>query len=200
MQPQSAVMEAPNDSTDTQTKDPVQAYPELDKKSNDFAETKTIRDTKDMPEGQVRDETIQSPILVIEKTNQEPRHGDDFGAKSTVRQKDAHHLRAQDVEPDFVLIRNETRTPELADVAAEVADSAATLDRDEPTPPISDEEAGRVGFRRMSSTPIPEVAKTAAEVADTAALLEETILVSSDFEPLLIHADSIGRREILTTL
>jgi hypothetical protein len=47
------------------------------------------------------------------------------------------------------------------------------LDRDPPTPPISDEEAGRIGYRRMSSTPLSQVAKTAAEVADVAATLDE---------------------------
>ena len=38
---------------------------------------------------------------------------------------------------------------------------------------MSDEEAGRIGYRRMSQTPIPEVAQTAAEVADVAAVLDK---------------------------
>jgi hypothetical protein len=104
------------------------------------------------------DENV-SPTLVVEKIDSNPSYGDDFGAKATIAQKDAHLLRAKDAEPDYVMVRAETSTPDLANVAAEVADSAATLDqeRDPPTPPISDEEAGRIGFRRMSSTPIPEV-------------------------------------------
>lgn len=53
-----------------------------------------------------------------------------------------------------------------------------TLDREEPTPPISDEDAGRIGFRRMSLTPIPQVAMTAAEVADSAAILDRENAVS----------------------
>jgi hypothetical protein len=118
-------------------------------------------------------DTISSPVLIVEKVDDELRHGDDFGLAATVAQKDAHILRSQDAEPDQVVIRTESRTPELAETAAEVSESAAILDRDPPTPPISDEEAGRIGYRRMSSTPITQVAKTAAEVADIAATLDE---------------------------
>ena len=125
--------------------------------------------------------TTSSPTLIIEKVDDELRHGDDFGSAATVGQKDAHLLRSQDAQPDHVIMRSESRTPELADTAAEVSESAALLDRDRdpPTPPMSDEEAGRIGYRRMSSTPIPEVAKTAAEVADVAATLDERPIVSS---------------------
>jgi len=119
---------------------------------------------------------VQSPIVVVEKVDSEPSHGDDFGPEATVGQKDAHNLRAQDAEPDHTIIRPDTRTPELAEVAAEVADSAAVLDRDASTPPVSDEEAGRIGYRRMSATPIPEVAAVAAEVADVAATIDKPSL------------------------
>lgn len=74
--------------------------------------------------------------------------------------------------------RSETRTPDFASSAAEVADSAMILDREVPTPPMSDEEAGRTGYRRMSLTPIPQVAETAAEVADVAATLDRENMVS----------------------
>ena len=129
---------------------------------------------------QAGSETTQAPTLIVEKVDTELRHGDDFGSAATVAQKDAHLLRSQDAVPDHVTMRTETRTPELAETAYEVAESAALLDRDRdpPTPPISDEEAGRIGFRRMSTTPIPEVAKTAAEVADVAATLDEHPTVS----------------------
>jgi hypothetical protein len=119
-----------------------------------------------------------SPTTIVDKTGLEPRHGDDFGAEATFAQKEAHHFRAQDALPDYIRVRHDSRTPELADVAAEVADSAALLDQDQPTPPISDEIAGRLGLRRMSSTPIPEVASTAAEVADVAATLDQESIVS----------------------
>ncbi|KAI6713750.1 hypothetical protein JHW43_003690 [Diplocarpon mali] len=113
-----------------------------------------------------------APLLVVEKVDSEPSFGDDFGPGASVAQKDAFKLRAEDAEPDLAIIRSGAHTPELADVAAEVADSAAVLDRDAPTPPIPDEEAGRIGYRRMSHTPIPEVAATAAEVADVAAVID----------------------------
>lgn len=119
-----------------------------------------------------------TPIVIVEKVNTEPSYGDDFGHDATIAQKDAHNLRSQDAEPDYTVIQQHTRTPELANVAAEVADSAAKLDEDVPTPPVSDEEAGRTGYRRISNTPIPEVAATAAEVADVAATIDKPSLVS----------------------
>ncbi|PBP17518.1 PT repeat family protein [Diplocarpon rosae] len=61
-----------------------------------------------------------------------------------------------------------------------VEQSAAALDRDAPTPPLPDAEAGRLGYRRMSQTPIPEVAATAAEVADVAATLDRSPSLPQD--------------------
>ncbi|KAI0121995.1 hypothetical protein F4814DRAFT_438149 [Daldinia grandis] len=65
-----------------------------------------------------------------------------------------------------------TQTPDFAQVAAEVADSARTLDPETPEPEMSDGEAGRIGTRRMSATPIGEVSETAIEVANVAATLD----------------------------
>ena len=141
-------------------------------------------------------EKISSPTLVVEKMDSDLRYGDDFGTGATVGQKDAHHQRAQDAEPDYVVVRHQT--PEFADTAAEVADSARFLDQDQPTPPISDEEAGRIGYRRMSQTPIPQVANTAAEVADAAfaAALDEDGPASSISEEV---AGQLGDRRMSHT-
>jgi hypothetical protein len=148
--------------------------------------------TPTIPADQSSSETASSPTLIIEKVDDELRHGDDFGSAATVGQKDAHLLRSQDAVPDHVIMRAESRTPELAETTFEVSESAALLDRDRdpPTPPMSDEEAGRIGYRRMSSTPIPEVAKTAAEVADVAATLDERPAVSPQV--------SIDKKTLLT--
>ena len=66
----------------------------------------------------------------------EPRRGDDFGTDATVGQKDAHTLQAQDAELDYVVVRAEMRTPDIASSAAEVADSAMILDREVSYPGI----------------------------------------------------------------
>ena len=96
---------------------------------------------------------------------------EEFGGDAAVSPGEL--LKTPTSEPDYnVISRSEARTPDLARVAAEVADSAATLDRETPTPEVDDEEAGRIGLRRMSTTPMPEVAKTAAEVADSAAIVD----------------------------
>jgi hypothetical protein len=112
------------------------------------------------------------PEVIVEKVDEDPRYGDDFGPHATTGQKDAHEMRAQDAEPDHVVIQSQTTTPGFANTAAEVADSAAMLDREPSPAPVSDEEAGRTGERRMSNTPIPQVALTAAEVADIAMIID----------------------------
>jgi hypothetical protein len=145
-----------------------QAEPVEDARSEETSKIPEVEDKISSP----------TPTTIVQKTGLEPRHGDDFEAEATFTQKEAHHPRAQDALPDYIRVRHESRTPELADIAAEVADSAALLDRDQPTPPVSNEEAGRLGLRRMSSTPIPEVASTAAEVADVAATLDQESIVS----------------------
>ena len=103
-------------------------------------------------------------------------------------------LQVQAVE---VVGRSATRTPDIASNAAEVADSAMILDREIPTPPILDEEAGRIGFRRMSQTPIPEVAETAAEVADSAAILDDDNMVCGSLRPiwLLVASDDLPAQQ-----
>jgi len=115
----------------------------------------------------------------VEKVDEEPHHEDEFGPDATTGQKDAHNMRALDAEPDHVVIRSQTNIPVYANTAAEVADSAALLDREPSPAPVSDEEAGRTGEIRMSGTPIPQVALTAAEVADVAAILDQDDDVSS---------------------
>jgi len=92
---------------------------------------------------------------------------------------EAHAQRAEDAEPEHVTLRNDVVTPEPAEVAADVANSAASLDREPPTPPMSDSEAGKIGYRRLSSTPIGEVSDTAAEVAETAAKIDPPTRPSS---------------------
>ncbi|RKU40280.1 hypothetical protein DL546_000218 [Coniochaeta pulveracea] len=84
-----------------------------------------------------------------------------------------------------------TSTPSFVRTAAEVADSAALLDKEEPEEDVPDEEAGRTGFRRMSATPIPEVAATAAEVADTAQRLDGEPIRELELRPIEYDEDAI---------
>ncbi|RYP45936.1 hypothetical protein DL769_011425 [Monosporascus sp. CRB-8-3] len=65
------------------------------------------------------------------------------------------------------------RTPDMANTASEVADSAALLDAETPEAEMSDGQAGETGFRRLSDTPIGEVAQTAAEVSLSAKQLDD---------------------------
>lgn len=70
------------------------------------------------------------------------------------------------------------KTPENTEFASKGLGAPVVLDSSPPTPPMSDEEAGRVGDRRMSLTPVSvrplaASAAVAAEVADTAAGLDD---------------------------
>ena len=80
-------------------------------------------------------------------------------------------MRGQDDESDQFIVMDDAAT-ESANTAAEVAAAASALDVEQPTPPISDAEAGRIGFRRLSQTPIADVVAVASEVSDSAALLD----------------------------
>lgn len=63
-------------------------------------------------------------------------------------------------------------TPEFARVAAEVADSAALLDRSTPEPESFEKATGETALEAPASAHIQEIANTAAEVADTAEALD----------------------------
>jgi len=51
------------------------------------------------------------PLLVVEKTDDKPAHGDDFGKDATSAQKIAHEHRAADASPDRLVISRDTRLP-----------------------------------------------------------------------------------------
>ncbi|APA15112.1 hypothetical protein SS1G_08690 [Sclerotinia sclerotiorum 1980 UF-70] len=163
--------EANNDTKPAGGESHDQETVEQDEFNEPVDSTKSI--AKDDEQPSISTEVVSAPMVTVEKIDSEPRLGDDFGSTATFAQKDAHILHAQDAVPDHVTIRQQSTTPDLANVAAEVADSAALLDETPPTPPMSDKDAGKIGYRRLSNTPIPEVADTAAEVADSAALVDE---------------------------
>ncbi|QSZ29263.1 hypothetical protein DSL72_003775 [Monilinia vaccinii-corymbosi] len=146
--------------------------PEQNKSDEPIESTTNTKSSDEQP--RISSEIVSAPFVTVEKVDAEPRHGDDFGSGATFAQRDAHTLHAHDALPDQITIRQQAATPELANIAAEVADSAELLDKAPPTPPMSDKEAGEIGYRRLSHTPVPEVAETAAEVADIAAQIDES--------------------------
>ncbi|KAH8653212.1 hypothetical protein BGZ60DRAFT_180509 [Tricladium varicosporioides] len=115
-------------------------------------------------------QTIAPTVAIDDTTTEEPLQGSNKEGTNILK---SQLLTPEVIQTNHSISPERARTPELADTAAEVADSAAKLDHEEPTPPISDDEAGRIGYRRMSSTPIPQVARVAAEVADVAATLDQ---------------------------
>lgn len=103
---------------------------------------------------------VADSAALLDKEDEEPTVGN--AAKQLLHRLDPHSGSG-------------ASTPSFVKTAAEVADSAALLDKEDAEPEITDEEAGRTGFRRMSLTPIQDVAATAAEVADTAEGLDPEV-------------------------
>ncbi|KAF2875163.1 hypothetical protein BDV95DRAFT_657297 [Massariosphaeria phaeospora] len=66
------------------------------------------------------------PSLVVEKTDNTPSFGEDFGPDATSAQKLAHELRAADAVPDKVLVSPEPEPGDLADYMTE--DGVSELD------------------------------------------------------------------------
>jgi hypothetical protein len=66
------------------------------------------------------------PLVVVEKTDDRPAYGDDFGDDATVAQKVAHNMRAADASPDKTVV-----TAESPKVVAPEEEEAAPLFRHE---------------------------------------------------------------------
>lgn len=142
---------------------------------------------------------VHVPTLIVERADEKPAYGDDFGPNATPAQKDAHEIRGADAEPDYTIVHNDPseEDKEKAKTADEVANSAEAIDRETPlNPRIRSLQGQSDGHSDGTSTPIGQVADTAAEVADTAAAIdrEPTPLPSSDEE-----AGRTGERRMSST-
>ncbi|KAI9675352.1 MAG: hypothetical protein M1817_001256 [Caeruleum heppii] len=100
---------------------------------------------------------VECPTVTVEKSDSRPSFGDDFGPSATVAQKLEHKRRESDAQPDKVVLSVEPSfvppspsdhsveldggksISESANVAAEVADTAAALDP-ELAPPLINED------------------------------------------------------------
>lgn len=63
-------------------------------------------ETADETQQQV--EPAQVPVVVVEKSDDKPAFGEDFGEDATLAQKLAHELRAADAAPDKVVVKGES--------------------------------------------------------------------------------------------
>lgn len=92
----------------------------------DFEETKT--DTSLNAE---KFKSPETPLVVVEKVDDRPSYGDDFGEAATDGQKLAHELRSADASPDRLIISpDEPNEPDEPD-GPEPADAQAPLFRHE---------------------------------------------------------------------
>jgi hypothetical protein len=55
-------------------------------------------------------ESSEVPFVMVEKTDDKPAYGGDFGEDATVAQKVAHEIRAADASPDKLVISQESHT------------------------------------------------------------------------------------------
>ncbi|KAL1635204.1 hypothetical protein SLS58_010374 [Diplodia intermedia] len=132
---------------------------------------------------------ILVPSVVIEKTDDEPAHGDDLGANATQGQQDAHEKRAADAEPDKVVVTGDVEEPkelsrlklvpesELPAETSTMEDQHSPLLPHEELEPLSDDEAPLLPHER--STSVSNAGSEAGEDAITAA----------DFAPVEFDGD-----------
>ncbi|KAF2789054.1 hypothetical protein K505DRAFT_365945 [Melanomma pulvis-pyrius CBS 109.77] len=71
------------------------------------------------PEKQQKADSQPVPVVIVEKTDDNLSHGDDFGKDATSAQKVAHELRAADAPPDKIVVSPEAHS---ADPPTEEAD------------------------------------------------------------------------------
>ncbi|KAH8589255.1 hypothetical protein B0O99DRAFT_600054 [Bisporella sp. PMI_857] len=132
--------------------------------------------TTELVETSVRKEKggdqISPPILVVEKVDAAPVHGDDFGPDATASQKRAHDMRAEDAEPDYVVVKPDDGLPDVSKETNGLSEAVQTFDRDALKSENLETKAEGGPSRNSSSTPITVVAETAAEVAESAANLD----------------------------
>jgi len=105
-------------------------------------------------------ESTEIPRLVVQKTDDEPSHGDDFGAQATSSQKVAHGLRAADASPDETIIsptaEQALQHPETIEAETELApefNHEAFECDDEPEGPILPHEDSKVLVEALEPPP-----------------------------------------------
>ncbi|OAL48469.1 hypothetical protein IQ07DRAFT_513908 [Pyrenochaeta sp. DS3sAY3a] len=112
--------------------------------------------------------TPEVPLLVVEKTDDQPAYGDDFGQHATIAQKVAHEMRAADASPDKLII-----SPDFED--------DTPPEEDQPSPLFSHES-----FHTESHTPAASM-----DTIDEESLADQT----SSSEIINTPSDSEGARD-----
>ncbi|KAF1847300.1 uncharacterized protein K460DRAFT_277663 [Cucurbitaria berberidis CBS 394.84] len=130
------------------------------------------------------------PLLVVEKTDDKPAYGDDFGENATSSQRAAHDMRSADASPDRLVISSDNHM-ELESDQDEPAPlfPHESLQTDDP-PPASpmetiDEESLQSSADRTSSSEVINTPSDPDESDDGNEL---------DQSPLLPHETGLGDR------
>lgn len=125
------------------------------------------------------EQEVPVPTLIVERADEKPAYGDDFGSDATAAQRDAHEKRLADAEPDYTIVHNDPseEDKEKAETADEVADSAAVVDGETPLNPKIRTLQGQSDGMSDACEDDKEKAQTADDVADSAAAIDgETLL------------------------
>lgn len=91
------------------------------------------------------------PALVVEKTDERPAHGEDFGPEATPGQKKAHEKRAADAEPDEVIVMSDSSDSKSSQAPAPGGDKDDATAR-----PDTPEEDRAPLFRHESTEDLDE--------------------------------------------
>ncbi|KAF2126034.1 hypothetical protein P153DRAFT_298733 [Dothidotthia symphoricarpi CBS 119687] len=152
----------------------------------DFEETKASSPVDADPP-----ELPEVPLLVVEKTDNEPTYGDDFGDDATTAQKVAHEMRAADASPDKLVI-----TPE---------DHVEPSTKEEESAPLFEHETYQTGEQLPESpsmeTPDEESVQSSTDQTSSSGIVHTPSEADESQEdnefshaPLLPHETGLGNR------
>ncbi|KAF2465763.1 uncharacterized protein BDR25DRAFT_82866 [Lindgomyces ingoldianus] len=123
-------------------------------------------------------EPASVPTIVVEKTDGEPSHGDDFGDHATTAQKMAHEQRAADASPDEVVVSSDSQPVDSSFVQDNVR-NIDVLDTQEPQVESGTLEDISLPLFRHETFDDLGVEDTGAVVSDPIDIIEEESLPSS---------------------
>ncbi|KAI9773572.1 MAG: hypothetical protein M1840_006846 [Geoglossum simile] len=129
-------------------------------------------------------EPISVPLLVVDKTDDKPSYGDDFGAEGSHAQKLAHGKRAADAEPDEIRISPEERAPAGVVVEGDEHPPTAEPEKSLHVEGLQEvvEVSGMGELAEIEKAPAPSEAVERAEPTESMEALEAVETLKSELD------------------
>lgn len=159
--------------------------------------------TEDKPVAIDQPKIPEIPLLVVEKTDDEPAYGEDFGEQATISQRVAHDLRAADASPDKLIISPESHSaPSKEEDAAPLLRHELSQTDDQPTVLVdADEESAHSSTDQTSSTEVIHTPSEHNDSPEDSDLNHELELkgTNENGAPLLPHESNLDDEDEVST-